>query len=543
MIIAREAIRRVALRGVAAALAAALALRPVTAIPAADVVQRPPNIVVILADDLGYADVSANPGGRFNTPNIDRIGKQGVRFTDGYASAPVCAPSRAGLLTGRYQERFGFEYNDGGAPRALSEGLGLPVSETTIAQVLKDDGYHTGLVGKWHEGMRPQFYPTNRGFDEFVGFLPGESSYMDPTLPGAHLAFRGLSEDILHDLVLGKEPKIGKNALQAMLSTPVNIDLDSDVRIDRMGRRLAGEFERRKLNQILEGGDHHVVHNEHEYLTDYFADRAAQFIQQNTKSGTPYFLYLAFNAPHAPLIVTDKYYRRFANIKDHQLRVYAAMISALDDGVGKVLDAVEQSDQADNTIIVFASDNGCAEYDPGLCSDTPLRGGKLSFYEGGIRVPFMMSWPGHIAPGTVYHNPVSLMDVLPTSVAAAGGRLPADRPYDGVNLMPYLTGKVAGAPHEVLAWRTEPLVAIRHGDWKLWETEGSETGVYGHYKLLFNLHDDLNESTNLEDKNPQDLKELEDLIHRWEAPMIAPKWTPKRANTFVIDGRTFTLPS
>jgi arylsulfatase A-like enzyme len=501
-----------------------------------------PNIIVILADDLGYADISADPGGRFTTPNIDRIGKEGVRFTDGYATAPVCAPSRAGLLTGRYQERFGEEYNVGGAGRALRDGLGLPLDQITIAQLLKGAGYHTGMIGKWHEGLQPQFYPTNRGFDEFVGFLPGEARYIDPTQPGVHLAFRGFSDEILHELVEGQTPRIDARSLEAMLGTQRIIDLDSDTRIEGMGRKLGGTFQRHNLSEIVEGPDQRVVHNENQYLTDYFADRAAQFIGQNVKAGKPYSLYLAFNAPHAPLMVTDKYYRRFPQIKDHQPRVYAAMISALDDGVGEILDAVGRSGQANDTLIIFASDNGCAAYSPGLCSDQPLRGGKLSFFEGGIRVPYMMSWPGHIKPGTVYHNPVSLLDVLPTSVAVAGGKLPSDRAYDGVDLMPYLAGRKAGMPHETLTWQAEPLAAIRHGEWKLWETEGQDTGVYGNYKLLFNLKDDLNESKNLSKQDPDQLNQLEDLLHQWEAPMIPPKWPTKRPATYEIDGVKFTLP-
>ncbi|MBN9509185.1 MAG: sulfatase-like hydrolase/transferase [Alphaproteobacteria bacterium] len=504
-----------------------------------------PNVIIILADDLGYADTSANPGGRFETPNIDRIAEQGVRFTDGYATAPVCAPSRAGLLTGRYPERFGFEYNVGGAPRALREGLGLSTDQITIAQLLKDAGYHTGLIGKWHEGEQSQFYPMNRGFDEFVGFLPGASSYIDPTLPGVHLAFRGFSDDILHSLVLGKTRQIDRAALGATVGKELATKgaAANDQKLAKAGARLASTFERRPLNQIVEGADHHVVHNEDQYLTDYFADRAARYITENAKGGKPYFLYLAFNAPHMPFMVTDKYYDRFPEIKDHQLRVYAAMIAALDDGIGEVLNAVKQSGEADNTMIVFASDNGCAAYIPGLCSNTPLRGGKLSFYEGGIRVPFLMSWPGHITPGTVYHNPVSLMDVLPTALAASGGKLPTDRPYDGVDLMPYLSGRIAGPPHDMLIWQSKPLVAIRLGEWKLRETEkDANTSVYGHYKLLFNLRDDRNESTNLSQKDADKLRELEDLLHEWEIPMVAPKWPTKRPVTYQIDGITFTLP-
>lgn len=296
------------------------------------------------------------------------------------------------------------------------------------------------------------------------------------------------------------------------------------------------------MNQILEGADQHAVHNEDVYLTDYFGGRAADFIQRNSKSDKPYFLYLAFNAVHAPHMATAKYYDRLPQIKNHQARVYAAMIAALDDQVGRVVAAVDASGQAGNTLIYFASDNGCAMYFEELCSCTPLRGGKLSHYEGGVRVPFLMRWPGHIKPGTVYRDMVSLLDVLPTSVAAAGGKLPADRPYDGVDIMPYLTGKKTGSPHSMLAWRRLPLFSIRAGDWKLWESVNDKTGKYGDYKLLFNLKDDLNETTDLAGKNPRKVKELEQLLHEWSKPMIDPKWPSKAPTTYDCCGRRFTLP-
>jgi len=465
-----------------------------------------PNIIMILADDLGYADISAYKVGRFRTPNIDRIGMQGVRFTDGYASAPVCGPSRAGLQTGRYQERFGFEYNNGPAARDLREGYGLSLGEVTLAQLLKTRGYHTGLTGKWHLGMQEKFYPTNRGYDEFVGFLPGETSYMNPDLPGVHLSMRSSAGDD---------------------------DADSNGK---------AQFRRRPLTQILEGPDRRVVHNEDQYLTDYFADRDAAFIRKTAQTGQPFFLYAAFNAVHAPLMVTQKYYDRFPEIKDEQLRVYAAMVSALDDGVGKILDAVDASGQTNNTIIFFASDNGCAAYFPGLCSCEPLRGGKLSHYEGGTRVPFMMRWPGHIKPGLVYREVVSLLDVLPTSVAAAGAQLPTDRIYDGVNILPFVTGGKTGTPHDMLVWRRQPLVSIRKGDWKLWESVNDTTGKYGEYKLLFNLRSDLNETANVAASNPKKVKELEDLIHEWAKDMSDPKWPSRPPVKYEVCGTPFTLP-
>lgn len=488
-----------------------------------------PNIILILADDLGYADVSAYSGGRFPTPNIERIARNGVLFTDGYASAPVCGPSRAGLLTGRYQERFGFDFNNGPARRDVTEGLGLPTGEITLAQLLTRAGYYTDMVGKWHLGSDPQFYPMNRGFDQFVGFLPGETSYIDPRLPGVHIS-------------LG--PRIGDAAIHYALehaSADSKVDTSNDADFGKKASRLARYFSRGPLNQIIEGRARRVVHNDHEYLTDYFGDRAVSFIRERSRSSRPYFLYLAFNAPHAPHMVTAKYYDRFAQLKDHQERVYAAMIAALDDNIGKVLDAVQASGKAEDTLIIFASDNGCAAYFPGLCSCWPLRGGKLSYYEGGIRVPFMMSWPGHLPRGKTYHRMVSLLDVVPTAVAAAGGILPADRIHDGVDLTPYVTGRKAGDPHTMLAWRAPPLEAIREGDWKLWESSGGEHDQYGTYQLLFNLGIDLNEAHDLARDDPREVERLAAELSRWSGPMIAPKWPTKHTVTYDVCGKTFTL--
>ncbi len=499
---AKHATRRSIVGGMATTLIAELAHTSKTSGQSAP----KPNIIVILADDLGYADVSAYKSNRFPTPNIDRIGSEGARFTDGYSTAPVCCPSRAGLMTGRYQQRFGFEFNNGGARRDLRQGLGLSTNEITMARLLSDAGYHTGAIGKWHLGSQDQFYPTNRGFDEFVGFLPGETSYIDPHQAGVHLSFGRRGDDVLTS-----------------------------------GRAAARTFDRHPLNQIVEGADRTVVHNEDQYLTDYFADRAADFIQRSAQPGKPYFLYVAFNAVHAPHMVTQPYYDRFSSIQDHQLRVYAGMIAALDDAVGRILAAVESSGTARNTMIIFAADHGCAMYFPGLCSCQPLRGGKLSHYEGGVRVPFMLRWPDRIKAGLIYREPVSLLDVLPTALTAAGGTLPNDRAYDGVDLLPYVTGAKSGPPHEILFWRRKPLFSVRQGDWKLWETD-DPSGVYGNYKLLFNLKDDLNEATNLAASNPDKVKELEARILEWNANLIDPKWPTKNTVTFDLCGEAFTLP-
>jgi arylsulfatase A-like enzyme len=454
---------------------------------------KKPNIIVILADDLGYADISSYGGTRISTPNIDRIAKSGVIFTDGYSAAPVCSPSRAGLQTGRHPDRFGFEFNNGPGQRDLDMHLGLDPKEITIAKALQAQGYHTGVIGKWHLGANDEFYPTNRGYDEFVGFLPGETQYINPKLPGVHTA------------------------------QPPGLNSDPS----RPRGRLA---------RVVEGAEQKVVENENQYLTEFWGDRAVDYVKRNSANEQPYFLYLAFNAPHAPLVVTQKYYDRFPQIKDEGMRVYAAMVSAMDEAVGRVIDAVERSGENGDTLIYFMSDNGCAAYIQGVCACEPLRGGKLSHYEGGVRVPFMMRWPNEFQGGKVYRQVVSTMVVFTTSLVAAGGKLATDRVYDGVNLMPYLKGTAQGIPHDALMWRRTPQASIRKGDWKLWKS------LDGKFTLLFNLKDDPNEATNLADREPAKLKELSDAFDQWARDLKDPAWPSRPHVTYDVCGTPFELP-
>ncbi|MFT3725416.1 MAG: sulfatase-like hydrolase/transferase [Hyphomonadaceae bacterium] len=452
-----------------------------------------PNVVIILADDLGYADISTYGIKRINTPNIDRIAKSGVAFTDGYSAAPVCSPSRAGLNTGRHPDRFGFEFNNGPAQRDIELNLGIPKDEIILAKALKGQGYHTGLIGKWHLGSNDDFYPTNRGYDEFVGFLTGATSYINPKAPG----------------VIVSKPD-GSEAIPPAKRTPPN--------------------------RIIEGPDKTFIDNEDRYLTEYLGERAVEYIKRNAASETPYFLFTAFNAPHDPLMTLQKYYDRFPQIQDEGLRVYASMISALDDQVGAIIDAVEASGENNNTIIYFMSDNGCAAYIKGICDCQPLRGGKLSHYEGGTRVPFLMRWPGHVEGGQVYRKVVSTMDVFTTSLTAAGGSLPNDRVFDGVDLIPYVTGKNAGIPHDQLAWRRTPNASIRKGDWKMWKD------LSGKFTYLFNLKEDPNEANNLADKEPAKLKELTDAFNQWAKDMKDPAWPSRPFVNYNVCGTPFELP-
>ena len=340
-----------------------------------------PNIIVIVADDQGYADLGIQGGKDIPTPHIDSIAKHGVRCSNGYVSGPYCSPTRAGLLTGRYQQRFGHEFNPGGA--SASGDLGLTLSEKTLANRLKAAGYATGMVGKWHLGSAPKFHPMQRGFDEYFGFLGGAHSYLEV----------GAGRDAV---LRGTEP------------------------VDKVS-----------------------------YLTDDFAREAVAFIDRHHSQ--PFFLYLPFNSVHNPMHATAKYLDRFASIKDERRRTYAAMTSAMDDAVGAVLDKLDETKVADNTLIFYFSDNGGPPVNGS--NNGVLRGNKAQTLEGGIRVPFFVQWKAKLPKGVVYEQPVIQLDIAPTALAAAGVTIGTEAKLDGVNLLPYLAGENKTAPHEALYWR------------------------------------------------------------------------------------------
>ena len=424
---------------------------------------RPPNIVVIVADDMGYADIGVHGSRDIRTPNIDALARAGVRFTDAYVSGPYCSPTRAGLLTGRYPQRFGHEFNLGAEHR----DLGLPLGETTIADRLKAAGYRTALFGKWHLGMGEKYHPLQRGFDEFFGFLAGAHTYVD----------------------------VGAGA-----------------------------------NRLMEGTT--PVESFDGYLTDALAERASTYIKR--QAANPFFLYLAFNAAHTPLQAPQKYLDRFAHIQDEQRRTYAAMVSAMDDGIGKVLGALREQNLDQNTLVIFFNDNGGPMMETTTIngsSNAPLRGSKRTTWEGGIRVPFMMRWTGRLPAGRVEKRPIIQLDVLPTALAAAG--VSAGKSLDGVDLLPFLTGSAKGSPHETLYWRLGGMMAIRHGDWKLVKTRAGalvDTDPAALSDLtgaeLYNLADDIGESKNLAAARPEKAKELGDRWQRWNKELVKPLWTP-----------------
>lgn len=434
---------------------------------------RRPNIVFILGDDLGYCDVGLYGCKDIPTPNIDSIGKRGIAFTNAYVTAPVCSPSRAALLTGRYQHRFGFEFNAGPLPRALSnQEMGLPTSEATLAEVLKKAGYATGMVGKWHLGMHEKFHPVRRGFDEYFGFLFGANIYIDP-----------LATSVTNAQPANSEP------------TPA--------------------WPRNARNPIYRNQS---PVEEASYLTDAFAREAVAFIERHKQE--PFFLYAPFNAPHTPLQATRKYMERFPHIKDERRRVYAAMVSALDDAVGEILRKLRETGLEQETLVVFTSDNGCATY-TGACTNGPLRFGKLTHLEGGFRVPFATQYPARLKAGMVYDRPVSSLDLFPTAVALAGGKMPSDRPYDGVDLMPFLTGQKKNEPHEVLCWRNGDNAAVRKGKWKLFKG--------GAHYWLYDLSNDTGELKDLANQHPEIVEQLKKELAKWESQLMQPMWPCREA--------------
>ena len=436
--------------------------------------QQRPNILLILSDDQGYADVGAQGCKDFATPHLDSIARNGVRLTNGYVSAPQCAPSRCGLLTGRYQQRFGYEYNNDAA------GAGLPLTETTIADRLKGAGYATGIIGKWHLGKEEPFHPLNRGFTEFYGFLGGGHKYLAPTSRAA--------KEREKDLWRNREP---------------------------------------------------VQHTK--YLTDMFGDEAVAFVDRHSKE--PWFLYLAFNAPHVPNEATPEYLARVANITNDTRRVYAAKVTALDDNVGRVLAKLRETGQDGHTLIVFLSDNGAPLGHANGGCNAPFSGQKGDTLEGGIRIPFFVQWKGVLPAAKVFDGPVISLDLAPTFLAAAGVPVPADAKLDGVNILPALEGQapIASRP---LFWRfnfppnQEQFfkMAIREDDWKLvkcWERDAEGKHAAGSPKLI-HLPDDFAEAkdkTSAEQPRAATLKEQWDA---WNSGLMAPfngalrDKTPKR---------------
>ncbi|MCD6354696.1 MAG: sulfatase-like hydrolase/transferase, partial [Prolixibacteraceae bacterium] len=432
--------------------------------------QEKPNVIVIMADDLGYADVGFNGSTEIPTPNIDRIAESGVTFTSGYTSYCVCGPSRAGFITGRYQQRFGFERNP--LYRVNDPYMGLPHDEMTIAESVSQVGYKSGIIGKWHLGAHISNHPLNRGFDEFFGFLGGGHRYFPKEL---------------------------------------TIQSSYDAKNEDQSYRT----------WILRN---HTPEKTDEYITDKFSNEAVAFI--NRHKDEPFFLFLSYNAPHAPMQAKPEDLALFPNLVDepkHKRKTYAAMVHAVDRGVGKVLDKLQELNIEDNTIIFFLSDNGGPE-NKNASDNGILRGGKSDVYEGGYRVPFAMQWKKRITPGKVYNNPVLSLDIFATLSALSGSPTNPEKPLDGVNIIPYLTGEKEGKPHETIYIRKfdQDRHAVRYNDYKVIYFKDNTN------KKLYNL------STNISEKDSENLywdtsyiekrNQLDSLKDDWEKDLIHPRF-------------------
>lgn len=423
-----------------------------------------PNILVIVADDLGYGDIGVHGGKDVPTPHIDALAARGVRCTNGYVSAPYCSPSRAGFLTGRYQTRFGHEFN----PHLGEKGkLGLPLEQRTIADQLRGAGYATGLIGKWHQGFDRAHHPQSRGFDDYFGFLVGGHNYL-------------LRKDA--------EAEFGSAYSRNMIY-------------------------RNRDVQKLDG-----------YTTDLFTDEALAYMQRHKDK--PWFLYLAYNAVHTPLEVLEKYGARVpASITDRERRGYLSLLVGLDDAVGRVTARLRETGKDKDTLIFFFSDNGGSGRKPFLAYNTgvntPLRGDKGQTLEGGIRVPFFVSWPGKVPAGKTYDHPVIALDILPTGLAVAGAKADADA--DGVNLLKYLTGQETVAPHEALCWRFGSQKAVRMGKWKLVDWRDFQAKKQSGWQL-YNLATDIGEKNDLAEAEPQIVAKLSAAWEDWNKRNVSPLW-------------------
>ncbi len=476
--------------------------------------ERPPNIVFILLDDFGYNDLSAFGGGvadgRVPTPNIDRLGAEGAIFTQAYSGTGTCAPSRAMLMTGRYPTRTGFEFTPtpDGMSTAISlignamdrgtlpkiepnrgvdeDGLayddqGLPGSEITIAELLQQQDYHSVHIGKWHLGRRADFLPNAQGFDESLLMHSG--------------------------LFLPEDDPAGVNA---------KLDFDPIDKFLWAAMSYAASFNGGA--PFKPGG----------YLTDWWTDESLKVIEAN--KNRPFFLYLAHWAPHTPLQATREDYDAVGDLEPHRLRVYAAMIRALDRSVGRVMDKLEAEGLADNTLIVLSSDNGGAGYIGLPEVNAPYRGWKITLFEGGIRVPMFVKWPQRIVPGTVVDAPVAHIDLLPTLAAAAGAALPGDRVIDGQNILPAATGEgVIRRPNDAIFWQSGLYRVVRAGDWKL-QVDGIQDKTW-----LFDLATDPTEEVNLAAARLDKVAELQGLLDDHFANAVEPLYPHRIASPILVD--------
>jgi arylsulfatase A-like enzyme len=408
-----------------------------------------PNIVLIITDDAGYADFGFTGCADWETPAIDRLAREGVTFSQGYVTAAVCSPSRAGLLTGRYQQRFGHEFNLVAYTATGANGLSL--DERTIADYLKHAGYETGAIGKWHLGEADEYHPTRRGFDEFHGLLKGSRSYW------------ALDEDA---------PR---------------------------ARRLLD-------------GDKTIAEPDDLYVTDWITAKTVAAIRRDRSA--PFFLFVSYTAVHTPMHAKEEDLAGVAGVEPQRRRKLAAMTEALDRGISEILHAIDDAGIDDQTLVIFLNDNGGATNNGS--SNGPYRGMKGSKWEGGIRVPMVIRYPGVLPAGAVYDEPVMSFDLTATALAIADA-LPGDRRLDGVDLRPFVRGQTNKPPHEALFWRRGVAAAVRAGDMKLIRVETNPV-------MLFDLASDPGETTNLAPERPEIVAELTRRLEQWEEGLAEPTW-------------------
>ena len=480
-------------------------------VPAND--DQRPNIVLIVADDLGYNDISTFGGGLIETPSIDRLAAEGAVFQQSYSGANTCAPSRAMMMTGRYPTRTGFEFTP--TPKGMAKVIGtafsemhpdmpaafynealedtqppyelkgLPAEEVTIAEMLKASGYYTAHVGKWHLGRDNGMAAHEQGFDQSL--LMASGLY--------------LPED---------DPNV------------VNAKLDFDP-IDRFlwaGMTYAASFNSGDADRFRPRG----------YLTDYWTDESIKIIKNNKHR--PFFLYLAHWGPHTPLQATREDYEAVGDIQPHRKRVYAAMIRAVDRSVGRLLDTLEAEGMADNTVVIFTSDNGGAGYIGVPEVNAPYRGWKITSFEGGIRVPMFVKWPAKVAAGTRVDTPVAHIDMMPTLAAAAGVASPEGVDIDGVDILPLAVDENTEWKRKTLFWQSGHYQVVRHGDWKL---QVNDRRVDGVKYWLFNLRDDPTEQNNLASTHSDKLSELKALLDEHQASSIGPLYQPASDSAIMVD--------
>jgi arylsulfatase A-like enzyme len=486
--------------------------------PAATDGEQPPNIILIVADDLGYNDISTFGGGvadgQIKTPGIDRLAAEGVVFTQSYSGASTCAPSRAMMMTGRYPTRTGFEFTptpsgmgkmvstisagmDNNMPPAFyDESLeagqppyelkGLPASEITIAEVLKERGYYTAHIGKWHLGRANGMAPHQQGFDDSL--LMASGLYLpedDPDVVNARLPFDPIDP-----------------FLWARMT-------------------YANSFNSGDPGRFRPGG----------YLTDYWTDESIRIIKAN--KNRPFFLYLAHWGTHTPLQATREDYAAVGDIKPHRKRVYAAMVRALDRSVERIMATLASEGLAENTLVVFTSDNGGPGYIGIDDVNSPYRGWKITMFEGGLRVPMFVKWPAKIAPGTTVDKPVAHIDMMPTLAAAAGAAPPQGVAIDGIDLLPLATGDSADSwNRETLFWQSGHYQVVRHGDWKLQVNNRPTDGLQ---KWLFNLAEDPTEQNNLAASRTDKVDELTDLLAGHQASSRGPLYASTVQMPVMID--------